>query len=234
VTGDRVIRFTTAAVVCAVAAFAAVVSYSHIYGLGRAHGQDGTGGPAAPAQRGRPHPGRFARAPARGPQRPGRASAGPVHAVARHRCDDRRERRLRGGIRAARGADLGLARGGVHAGWREVVWPVSRLVRGRAWPAGRTLPGGAGSLLPGPCGSGLAPGLARRGTRAWQAGKEPDDAAPFTYLPFAASGGAVTVSCSGRSYHGLPSLCLLSRSSQSPYVPSCARFVTDSVVRPVA
>ena len=40
--GDRVIRFTTAAVVCAVAAFAAVVSYSHIYGLGRDHGQDGT------------------------------------------------------------------------------------------------------------------------------------------------------------------------------------------------
>ncbi len=40
-TGDRVIRCTTAAVVCAVAAFAAVVSYSHIYGLGRAHGQDG-------------------------------------------------------------------------------------------------------------------------------------------------------------------------------------------------
>jgi hypothetical protein len=42
VTGDRVIRFATAVVVCAVAAFAAVVSYSHIYGLGRAHGQDGT------------------------------------------------------------------------------------------------------------------------------------------------------------------------------------------------
>ena len=41
-TGDRVIRFTTAAVVCAVAAFAAVVSYSDIYGLGRDHGQDGT------------------------------------------------------------------------------------------------------------------------------------------------------------------------------------------------
>ena len=40
--GDRVIRFATAAVVCAVAAFAAVVSYSHIYGLGRMHGQDGT------------------------------------------------------------------------------------------------------------------------------------------------------------------------------------------------
>jgi hypothetical protein len=42
VSGDRVIRFATATVVCAVAAFAAVVSYSHIYGLGRAHGQDGT------------------------------------------------------------------------------------------------------------------------------------------------------------------------------------------------
>jgi hypothetical protein len=42
VTGDRVIRFATAAVVCAVAGFAAVVSYSHIYGLGRSHGQDGT------------------------------------------------------------------------------------------------------------------------------------------------------------------------------------------------
>jgi hypothetical protein len=41
-TGDRVIRSATAAVVCSVAAFAAVVSYSHIYGLGRAHGQDGT------------------------------------------------------------------------------------------------------------------------------------------------------------------------------------------------
>jgi hypothetical protein len=42
VTGDRVIRLATAAVVCAVASFAAVVSYSHIYGLGRTHGQDGT------------------------------------------------------------------------------------------------------------------------------------------------------------------------------------------------
>jgi len=42
VNGDRVIRLATAAVVCAVAAFAAVVSYSHIYGLGRAHSQDGT------------------------------------------------------------------------------------------------------------------------------------------------------------------------------------------------
>ena len=47
-TGDRVIRFTTAAVVCAVAAFAAAVSYSHIYGLGREHGQDGTAGRLLP------------------------------------------------------------------------------------------------------------------------------------------------------------------------------------------
>jgi len=39
---EQVIRFATAAVVCAVAVFAAVVSYSHIYGLGRAHDQDGT------------------------------------------------------------------------------------------------------------------------------------------------------------------------------------------------
>src|SRR5580693_10540562 len=40
-TGARWIRRLTAAVVLAVAAFAAVVSYSHIYDLGRAHGQDG-------------------------------------------------------------------------------------------------------------------------------------------------------------------------------------------------
>ena len=37
--GDRVIRFATAAVVCAVAAFAAVVSYSHIYGLAGSTGR---------------------------------------------------------------------------------------------------------------------------------------------------------------------------------------------------
>jgi hypothetical protein len=42
VSGDRLIRIATAAVVCAVAGFAAVVSYTHIYDLGRAHGQDGT------------------------------------------------------------------------------------------------------------------------------------------------------------------------------------------------
>jgi Protein of unknown function (DUF2637) len=42
VTGDRMIRAATAAVVTAVASFAAVVSYSHIYDLGRLHGQAGT------------------------------------------------------------------------------------------------------------------------------------------------------------------------------------------------
>jgi len=42
VNGDRTIRTATAAVVLAVAAFAAVVSYSHIYDLGHAHGQSGT------------------------------------------------------------------------------------------------------------------------------------------------------------------------------------------------
>jgi len=41
VSGDKVIRSAMSAVVVAVAGFAAVVSYSHIYGLGRAHGQDG-------------------------------------------------------------------------------------------------------------------------------------------------------------------------------------------------
>jgi hypothetical protein len=41
-TGDKWIRRLTAAVVLAVAGFAAVVSYSHIYDLGREHGQAGT------------------------------------------------------------------------------------------------------------------------------------------------------------------------------------------------
>jgi hypothetical protein len=41
VDGDTVIRVLAAAVVLAVAAFAAIVSYSHIFELGRAHGQDG-------------------------------------------------------------------------------------------------------------------------------------------------------------------------------------------------
>jgi len=41
VDGDTAIRVLAAAVVLAVAAFAAIVSYSHIFELGRAHGQDG-------------------------------------------------------------------------------------------------------------------------------------------------------------------------------------------------
>jgi len=42
VDGDTVIRVLAAVVVLAVAAFAAIVSYSHIFELGRHHGQDGT------------------------------------------------------------------------------------------------------------------------------------------------------------------------------------------------
>jgi len=42
VSGDWVIRLETAAAVCPVAAFAAVVGYSRICGLDRAQGQDGT------------------------------------------------------------------------------------------------------------------------------------------------------------------------------------------------
>ena len=41
-TGDRVIRFTAALAVLAVAVIAAIVSYSHVYDLGRTHGQSGT------------------------------------------------------------------------------------------------------------------------------------------------------------------------------------------------
>jgi hypothetical protein len=41
-TADRLIRAGTAAVVTAVAAFATVVSYSHVFDLGRLHGQWGT------------------------------------------------------------------------------------------------------------------------------------------------------------------------------------------------
>jgi Protein of unknown function (DUF2637) len=42
VTADKLIRIATALVVSAVAAFAAIVSYSHIYDLARVHGQAGT------------------------------------------------------------------------------------------------------------------------------------------------------------------------------------------------
>jgi peptidoglycan/LPS O-acetylase OafA/YrhL len=46
--GDRLIRVSAAAVVTAVAAFAAVISYSHIYDLGRRYGQFGTAGRLLP------------------------------------------------------------------------------------------------------------------------------------------------------------------------------------------
>jgi hypothetical protein len=72
--GDRWIRRSTSAVVVTVAAFAAIVSYSHIYDLGRSHGQSGTAARLLPlsvdglivaaslvmlheARRGRPAPG---------------------------------------------------------------------------------------------------------------------------------------------------------------------------------
>ena len=45
---DALIRIATAAVVSAVAAFAAVVSYSHIYDLARQHGEAGTAGRLLP------------------------------------------------------------------------------------------------------------------------------------------------------------------------------------------
>jgi hypothetical protein len=80
--GDRLICAATAAMVIAVASFAAVVSYSHIYDLGRLHGQDGTAGTAAAAVGGRADPGRLAGAAARGPQRALSASPGPVRTVA--------------------------------------------------------------------------------------------------------------------------------------------------------
>lgn len=41
-TGDKRLRMATAAVVVAVAGFAAAVSYQHIYDLGHAHGQHGS------------------------------------------------------------------------------------------------------------------------------------------------------------------------------------------------
>ena len=46
--GDRAIRVATGAVVVAVAAFAAIVSYSHIYDLAHAHGQSGAAGRLLP------------------------------------------------------------------------------------------------------------------------------------------------------------------------------------------
>lgn len=48
VRGDRAIRVAAAVVVLVVAAFAAIVSYSHIYDLAHAHGQSGTTGRLLP------------------------------------------------------------------------------------------------------------------------------------------------------------------------------------------
>jgi hypothetical protein len=42
--------------------------------------------------------------------------------------------------------------------------------------------------VPGPCGSGRSPGLARRGSRAWQVGKESTRAAPGTGFPLVMTG----------------------------------------------
>jgi hypothetical protein len=45
---DRMIMFATAGTVTAVASFAAIISYSHIYDLGIQHGQNGTAGRLLP------------------------------------------------------------------------------------------------------------------------------------------------------------------------------------------
>jgi hypothetical protein len=99
VSGDRLIRASTAAVVTAVAAFAAVVWYSHIYDLGRAHGQSGTAARLLPlsvdglilaASLVMLHEARNRR------QAPG---AGPVHARARSAGDRARQHRLRKRVR---------------------------------------------------------------------------------------------------------------------------------------
>src|SRR5690242_9684425 len=74
---------------------------------------------------------------------------------------------------------------------RAVVWPVSWLVRGRAWPGGRTLAWrGRAALRAAHVGPAWPPGLARRGSRAWQVGKEPNDAAPATVPPYGQRPGA--------------------------------------------
>src|SRR5205807_735116 len=64
---------------------------------------------------------------------------------------------------------------------RAVVWPVSCPVRGRAWPGGLTLAGRGRAAPARPLrGPARPPGLARRGTRAGEVGKEPYVAAPGT------------------------------------------------------
>ncbi len=68
---------------------------------------------------------------------------------------------------------------GVRRERRAVVWPVSWLVRGRAWPGAVRSPArGRAALARHPYGPAWPPGLARRGSRAWQVGKEPTRAAP--------------------------------------------------------
>ncbi len=108
--GDRLIRAATAAVVTALAAFAAVVSYSHVYDLGRTHCQAGAAARLLPlsvdglllaASLVLLHEARNRRA---GPV------AGPADAVAGNRRDARRERRLPRAIRAARRPRVSMAR----------------------------------------------------------------------------------------------------------------------------
>jgi hypothetical protein len=109
------IRVTTTVVVAAVAVFAAVVSYTHLYDLARTHGETGTAGRLLPlsvdglivaaslvmldeARAGRD-------APRAGPVVPGR------------RCPRYRrwERRVRHPVRPGRRGDLGVARGELAA-----------------------------------------------------------------------------------------------------------------------
>jgi hypothetical protein len=109
-------RSATTAVVCAEAAFAAVVSYSRIYGLGRAHGQDGTAA--------RPLPlsvngliGRLARAAARGPQPSPSAGDGTPSYLPRQRASPprlswRRDAHHGGSVRHRRHS------GCYHGRWR--------------------------------------------------------------------------------------------------------------------
>jgi hypothetical protein len=119
------------------------------------------------------------------------------------------------------------AEGWVNCGGerRAVVWPVSCLVRGRACPGGRTLvrrrPGRPCPALVCPA---WPPGLARRGSRAREVGKEPHRAAPGTG-PFAAVPGTAVggVRPSRGHSHVSP---LSHRLSGKPRVPGRTRNVT--------
>jgi hypothetical protein len=103
----------TAALVLALAAFATVASYSHIYDLGRAHGQAGTAARLLPlsvdglivaASLVLPHELRLGR----------RAPVLARLMLALGVSDHGRQRRLWRGVRRARRAHLGVAGGGVH------------------------------------------------------------------------------------------------------------------------